>query len=91
MEYKATLTKEKSLHYVSDADMVRFIETNSDMDWNKVCDYIKDVGITSDEGLAYWSKEYLLKYPKEDEASKWVSAFFKAHPWIERMMIVFDD
>ena len=22
---------------------------------------------------------------------KWIRAFFEAHPWIERMMVVFDD
>ena len=25
------------------------------------------------------------------EQVKWVSAFFKAHPWIERMVIVFEE
>ena len=73
--------------------MIRFIETNSDIGWNKVCDYVRDVGITDDDGRAYWVKEDVIKYPKDygEEASKWVLAFFETHPWIERMMIVFDD
>jgi hypothetical protein len=35
----------------------------------------------------------LIELPQyyNDEQLKWIGAFFDAHPWIEKMMVVFDD
>ena len=92
---KATLTKEEMSYYVSDADMIGFIEENSDMEWNTVCDFVREQGITSDGyGPAYWEKEEMKSATIDEynaEQIKWINAFFDAHPWIDRMMVVFDD
>ena len=59
-----------------------------------VCDFVKnnDIG-PCEHGPAYWEKEDIINSPEEynDEQVKWITAFFETHPWIERMMIVFDD
>ena len=50
--------------------------------------------ITNEEGFpSMWSKtdfDGKLTYYNEHQI-EWVGAFFEAHPWITRMMIVFDD
>ena len=64
------------------------------MEWNDCCDFVRDVNITSvNEGGSHWRKEEVTNVPEEfnSEAVKWIKAFFDAHPWMERMMIVFDD
>ena len=96
MEYKPVLKQEAPLHYVSDSDMIKFIEQNSDMKWNDICEFVRKVGICSPEGEpVYWVKtdiedERQAKYYNDDQV-KWVKSFFEAHPWIERMMLIFDD
>lgn len=91
---KPVLKQEEPTHYVSDADMIRFISENAPMDWNKCCDFVRKHNICSrEDGPAFWNKEEVLTEPDDfnEEQVKWISAFFEAHPWIERMMIVFDD
>ncbi len=94
--YKPVLKQKDALTYVSDADMIKFISTNAPMDWNECCKFVRKNNITSD-GLGggnhvYWDKD-ILKNPKNynENQVKWIGAFFEAHPFIESMMIVFDD
>jgi hypothetical protein len=91
---KSVLNELEQIHYVDSSKMVEFIRMNSDMEHKKVCDFVKDYDICDDEfGPAYWCKEDLINEPYEynKEQVEWVGAFFEAHPWIERMMIVFND
>jgi len=91
---KPILDQTRQIHYVDSSDMIHFIATNSKMEWNNVCDFVKENNICNGEyGPAFWEKEDLIKKSHEfnEEQVYWVSAFFEAHPWIERMMIVFDD
>ena len=88
-EFKPHVKKSDPLHYVSDADMIYFITKNSGMDWNTCCEYVRENNITGEEGSAHWSKSDVETPSNEGE--KWVNAFFKAHPWITNMMVVFDD
>lgn len=92
---KSTLEKEDAIHYVSESDMINFIDENSDMGWNKICDFIHKVGITNHNESTLWCKSDIIDirndpYYNEDQV-KWIIDFFEAHPWIEKMMIVFDD
>jgi hypothetical protein len=91
---KPILNKTNQIHYVETSDIVRFIRENSDMGHNTVCDFIRDHNICGDEyGPGYWNKQELIDSPEgyNEEQIKWISAFFEAHPWIEQMMIVFND
>ena len=91
---KPVLSEKEQTHYVDDGDLIRFISENAPMGWNKCCDFVREQGITSVDGnKVYWVKQDLLDYPEHynEEQMKWVSAFFEAHPWIEKMMVVFDD
>lgn len=89
---KPVLKQESSIHFVSDADMIKFISENAPMDWNKCCRFVIAHDICGEDGPIFWDKD-VLSHPAEynEEQIKWVGAFFEAHPWIERMMIVFDD
>lgn len=92
---KPVLKEKDALYYISDADMIQFISENAPMDWNECCDFVRDNDITnSEEGRAYWKRENIENAQPghyNEEQIKWIGAFFEAHPWIERMMIVFDD
>ena len=92
IKYIPVVEKADAQHYVSDGDMINFITTNSGMDWNVCCDYVRDKNITGEEGVAFWDKD-ILKNPQEynEDQIKWIGAFFEAHPWIERFMLNFDD
>lgn len=91
---KPILNQAEAIYYISTSDMIKFIEANSNMEWNNICDFVRKEGIASEESdRTYWVKDDLLRYSKEynEEQKKWIGAFFEAHLWIERMMIVFDD
>lgn len=91
---KPVLDEKDAIFYISDADMIKFIAANSDMKWNDVWNFARNKHITpSDRGQIFWNKDGIAMFPNEhnQEQIKWVGAFFEAHPWIVRMMIVFDD
>jgi hypothetical protein len=94
MEIHPVLKQKDQITYVSEVDIVRFISENAPMDWNKCCDFIRDENISGDEGKVLWNKDVFqkknLKYYNKNQI-KWITAFFDAHPWIEKMMVVFDD
>lgn len=84
------------MYYVSESDMVKFISTNATMSWNDACSFIKEHDIEGwNGGSALWRKKDVLKKDAEkhynEESVKWIKAFFEAHPFMEAMMIVFDD
>lgn len=91
---KPVIKEENAITYVSDAQMIRFISTNAPMDWNECCDFVRKHDITNsdDNGGALWD-DSILKRPQDynDEQVKWITAFFQAHPFIKKMMVVFDD
>ena len=93
---KPILKENDPYHYVSENEMVKFIRENSDMEHNDVCDYVRKHGITGGEGHTLWDasdfdnpREVKLYY--NEHQVKWVKGFFEAHPWIKKMMLVFDD
>ena len=65
------------------------------MNWNKCCNFVRDYNIIGNGYLRIkWDKNCFVgknkKYYNEHQI-KWITLFFDAHPWIERIMIVFDD
>ena len=90
---KPVLTQEEMCYYVSDSDIINFIKANSDMEWNNICKYVQQHNIVGMEyGPAFWDKDILTKPKSYNEHQvKWITAFFEAHPWIDKMFIVFDD
>jgi hypothetical protein len=90
---KPVIKEDSVKAYISDYDIIKFISENAPMDWNKCCDFVRKHGITGDNGEpVYWYRS-ILKNPKDydPEAIKWIGAFYEAHPFIDKMMIVFDD
>lgn len=93
---ESVLTQLQQVHYVSESAMVDFVSRNAPMEWDDACDYVRNNRLTSPDGnRIYWTKEdinnpVVEKYNTAIQI-KWIRAFFDAHPWIERMMVVFDD
>ncbi len=90
--YIPQLKQSNAVHYVTESDMIQFIETNSDMHYNQVCDYIREVGVANEESeKTYWSSTDLAWVEQnQPEAHKWIKGFFDAHPWIINMMLIFE-
>ncbi len=92
---KPVLIESETIIYVDDAKMVRFISENAPMEWNEASDFMIKENITNHEGSAYWSREEVFKEPipvyEKPEGIKWLRHFFDAHPWLNRIKIVFDD
>jgi hypothetical protein len=91
---KGLLKQEDLSYYISNADIIKFISKNAPMDWNRCCDFVRKNNITSDEGPAYWRRKDVLGKNSDEynsEAIKWMKLFFEAHPFIDSVMIVFDD
>ena len=90
---KPVLEQGKTPYFVTEAEMITFISENAPMDWNECCDYVRKTDITSSlGGGAHWDRD-VLKNPKEynEDQVKWVGGFLEAHPWINSMVLVFDD
>jgi len=90
-EFEATMREQEPLHYISTADLIQFITKNSDMHWNQVCDYVYKKHILSHDGPSYFSRGEFEGDGHSSEVKKWVGGFFKVHPWLNHIMIVFDD
>ena len=63
------------------------------MSWNKAGGFIQEVGLVSEHGPTLWDKydveNFAAEYEKE--AVEWMTKFFEAHTFINRVMFVFDD
>ncbi len=93
---KPVLNRSDIVIYVSEHKMAEFVEKNSTMDADDVPDFIREVGISSNEGgQVYWVKEDVFSKKKisyyNPQAIEWMQKFFEAHPDIEKIMVVFDD
>ena len=90
---KPVLTEDSMEYYVSEGDLIRFIDENSDMGWNNICDYIVEKEITSEEERSYYDRRDFIDGSDcyNEHQVKWIGAFFEAHPWIRKMVLVFDD
>lgn len=93
---KPVIKQNDAIYYVSEADMVKFVSINAPMDWNEACDFVRDEDITSPDGeqVLYTKKDLLKKGAEKNystEQYKWMKAFFDTHPFIEKIMIVFND
>jgi len=96
-EFVATVETPPSPEIIlSTADYIRFIEKNSDMSWNEVCDFIYKKGYLTHE---YDSYDYIdvSDGPRQDRIDdhgydyEW--EFAEAHPWSKTISVrfVFDD
>jgi hypothetical protein len=89
---KPVLNKTGAIHYVDQSSLISFIRENSQMAWNDINNFVTREHIGADEfGPAFWDKDDLTKTPDEFNEHQlfWIGNFFEAHPWIERMVIVF--
>lgn len=94
---KPTLDHQNQIHYVTEYELIKFIETNIEDGSIDVQDLVRNnkLGPHSDTDMTYWDEKTvidMLNHPTEynPHQVKWITAFFKAHPWIKKMMICFD-
>lgn len=85
---KPVIKEQDSTHYVSEADLIRFIEENSNYGWDQLCDTTRDKVFS--EGKTYYSGKPTGKY-YDEFTIEWVGAFFDAHPFMKKIMFVFDS
>jgi len=88
---KQVLDETQQIHYIDDGDIINFIEQNSNMDWNQCCKFVEKSKIISDGDKIIWVKDYLSPEDLNEDQFYWMTEFFKAHPWINKVMICFDS
>jgi hypothetical protein len=88
---KPVLNENDPMYYVDTSEMIEFININSPMTYIQSSNLIWDSGIALDGEASFWVKRDVLENSNlhDPEAVKWVKAFFKAHPWIEKMAVVY--
>ena len=83
MTYNSVLDKNQAIHYIDEADIIRFIGENSTMESNRIYKFVREKGITSSEGVVFWTlddvNEMLEGYDgmRTPDEIYWVSAFFE--------------
>jgi len=87
---KTFINEDDLIAYVSESDMIKFIEANSDYEWNQLCD-LCGKEIFSEEGKVYYDGKIKKENWNTEFAVEWVNNFFDAHPFIKKLMFVFDD
>lgn len=87
--WQSVVAQEDPYHSISDSDMISFIEKNSEMDWNDICDYVRDNNITGEDGSISWHRRE-GDSNSTNPAEMWIGRFFEAHPWITQMYIIFN-
>ena len=89
---KQVLNQKSSIYYVDSSDMIKFIRENSKMKHNDICDFVREKNICNGEyGPSYWERDDLNPDDYNEEQIYWIKNFFDSHPWIDRMMICFND
>ena len=63
---KSVLKQEDMAHYVSEFDIIRFIDQNSDMGWNPICKYVRKHWIVGDNEHAYWERASFINPSLEE-------------------------
>jgi hypothetical protein len=87
------ISEYKALYYVSESEFIKFIILNSDIEYFECREYIKKYHLVNAENKTLWYETDLILHPEEynSEQIKWIGLFFKAHPFMDKIMIVFDD
>jgi hypothetical protein len=84
-------------YYISESELIEFIEINSNMNWNQVCYFVKE-NIFNEDGSTYYSfksvySDNFLKDFHED--CIWIKHFFEAHDdflrFSDGVYFVFDE
>ena len=88
---KSVINVNEAIYYVSEADMVKFIEANSDYDWNQLCDLCRDSKMFGEDGKTYYVGKISKASHNTEFSVEWINNFYDAHPFMQRIMFVFDD
>jgi len=89
---KAVLFEDEAIHYVDQSDFIRFVDSNSDYEWNWICDMVISERTFNEEGKTYYSEK-----PTEADGCfsqftiKWVGDFFDVHPFMKKIIFIFND
>ena len=85
---KPVITQETAIYYVVEAEFIKFVEQNSDYGWDKLCDICQDE-VFNEDGKTYFGEKPTAEHYTEFIV-KWIGAFYDAHPFMKRIMFVFN-
>jgi hypothetical protein len=70
-------------------DLIRFIEENSENDWNEGCDIVKKI---FHGDISFFDRSDYKEKVTEDHDNYWITEFFHAHPNIpDSIMFYFNN
>jgi hypothetical protein len=90
---KQVLDKSQAIYYVDESDMVKFISINMPMARNKSYAFVREFITSEDAETVFYDKKDITDNPNSylPDQVQWIGAFFEAHPWMERIAIIFDS
>lgn len=94
---KKTLGKVTPEITISTAEFIRFIEKNSDMEWNEVCKFVNKEGYLSEDCSYGHGQGFYADKPDSKRVKKhgydYEYEFLRAHPQLDgySVNVVFDD
>lgn len=91
---KPCINKKDLYHYISESDIIKFVTINSNLNWNMACDYVRNIGLTSDDGEPIsWEQNDVYSADTvevQPEAIEWMKKFYEAHPFLDKIVFVLD-
>ena len=88
------ITEENFIYYVDETDFLDFIVQNSDYEYtsssyNKLCAICRDE-VFNESGKTYFT-EKISSENYSEFAVNWINLFYDAHPFMQRIMFVFNN
>lgn len=88
---KPVIDQSDATYYVSEGSFIKFVNENSNMEWNTICDLVRDENVFNEEGRTYYDGKIEKESWNTDFGVEWINKFYDAHPFMENVMFVFDD
>jgi hypothetical protein len=67
---KPVIKENETIYYVDEADFIKFVEQNSDYDWNYLCEICRD-DVFNEEGKTYFPVKPTIEHNSEF-TTKWI-------------------
>ena len=86
---KPIQNESEAIHYFSTADMAEFININSNYEYNDAIKLCRKYMFGDEDESYYPDRATLDEY--NEFTVMWLNAFFDAHPYVKKVMFVFDN
>lgn len=87
---KPVIENDNAIYYVSQSDMLKFIEENKNCERDVASRITREI-FNNDSDKVYYDGKIEKKSWNSEPEVFWINNFFDAHPFMKKIMFVFDD